>query len=136
TDARYTTVVLGSRRGAGVTYLHLIRTVATLALLGVSGCVTVTPPRFLQYPSDRAWSPTLEQARELASEGRVAQADSVLAQYAQAFPTAPQAVEANYWRAVLNLRASSPTQGISQAIPLLQAYVAAGQTTQHWAEAD
>jgi hypothetical protein len=137
TDACHTEVVLGPRRGAGVTYLtRLVRAVATVALLAASACVTVTPPRFLQYPSDRAWGPTLDQARTLAAEGRVAQADSVLAQYAQAFPTAPQAVEANYWRAVLNLRAPSPTQGISQAIPLLQAYLAAGQSTQHWAEAD
>ena len=37
---------------------------------------------------------------------------------------------------MFNLRAPGATQSISQAIPLLQAYVRAGPTTEHWIEAD
>ena len=105
-------------------------------LLSMTACVSVRPPSFLQIPSDRDWGPTLARARQLASEGRGAQADSVLAQFAAAYPAAPQAVEASYWRALLNLRAPAPNSATIAAIPLLQTYLAAGPTTEHWMEAE
>ena len=110
--------------------------VAVGALLSLTACVSVRPPGFLQIPSDRDWGPTLTRARLLASDGRTAQADSMLAQFAAAYPAAPQAVEASYWRALMNLRAPAPNSGTIAAIPLLQTYLAAGPTTEHWMEAD
>ena len=110
--------------------------VAALAMIVSSGCVSVSPPRFLQVPSDRDWKPTLERARSLADGGQVERADSVLAQFAATYPTAPQAIEASYWRALLNLRSPAAADGVSRAIPLLQTYVAAGSSTEHWVEAD
>ena len=115
---------------------RLSRLVAALAVIAVSGCVSVSPPRFLQVPSDREWKPTLDRATALASGGQVERADSVLAQFATTYPTAPQAIEASYWRALLNLRSPAAADGVSRAIPLLQTYVAAGPSTEHWAEAD
>lgn len=115
---------------------RLSRLVAVLAVISLSACVSVNPPRFLQYPADREWKPTLDRARELANAGQIWPADSLLAEFASAYPTAPQAVEANYWRAICNLRSPAATQGISRAIPLLRTYVAAGPSTEHWTEAD
>jgi valyl-tRNA synthetase len=120
---------MSARRGLG-------RLVALLAVVSSSACVSVSPPHFLQVPSDREWKPTLDRAREMAARGQIEQADSLLAQFATAYPTAPQAVEAGYWRAILNLRSPAATQGISRAIPLLRTYVAAGPSTEHWTEAD
>jgi hypothetical protein len=108
--------------------------VAAVALS--TGCVTVTPPRFLQLSSDREWAPTLTRARDLANDGRTAQADSLLAQYAASFPAAPQTTEVPYWRALFLLHAPTAASGVQAAIPLLQTYVAAGQSTEHWMEAD
>jgi hypothetical protein len=117
-------------------HARLLRTILGVAVISSAACVSVNPPRFLQYPADREWKPTLDRARELANTGQVWQADSLLEQFAYAYPTAPQAVEANYWRGLLNLRSPSSTQAVSRAIPLLQTYVAAGQSTEHWMEAD
>src|SRR4029077_17374403 len=121
-------------RRVGVTRprARLFSAAATLAIIAVSGCVSVSPPRFLQVPSDREWKPTLDRARALADGGQVGRADSVLTQFAVAYPTAPQAFEANYWRALLSLRSPAATEAFSRAIPLLQTYVAAGSSTEHW----
>lgn len=103
-----------------------------VALALSTACAT---PHLSGLPSAE-WGPTLTRARALANDGRIAQADSLVARYAAAYPSAPQAVEANYWRALLNLRSPAATQGISSAIPLLQTYLAAGPSTEHWLEAD
>jgi Tfp pilus assembly major pilin PilA len=106
-----------------------------VALASTTACVTVKPPSFLEYPAVRDWGQTLRQAQSLAANGQPSQADSLLATYAAQYPDAPQTREASYWRALLGLRSSVANQGISVAIPLLQSYIAAGQTTEHWMEA-
>ncbi|SRR5258708_6865458 len=114
----------------------LLSTIMGATVASSAACVSVNPPRFLQYPADREWKPTLDRARDLANTGQIWQADSLLEQFAYTYSTTPQAVEANYWRGILNLRSPSSTQAVSRAIPLLQAYVAAGPSTEHWMEAD
>ena len=115
---------------------RLVRAMLSVAVVLSAACVSVSPPRFLQVPSDREWKPTLDRARALASAGQIEQGDSLLAQFAAAYSTAPQAVEANYWRALLNLRSPTATQGVLRAIPLLRTYVGAGTSTEHYTEAD
>ena len=114
----------------------LLRPVLCASVMSLTACVSVSPPRFLQVPSDRDWKPTLDRARALADGGQVERADSVLAQFTTTYPAAPQAIEANYWRALLELRSPAASQAMSRVIPLLQPYVAAGPSTEHWTEAD
>lgn len=111
------------------------RVVAMIALAMSTACVTVRPPSFLEVPYLKDWGQTLKQARSLALEGYYGQADSLLAQYATLYPEALQAKEAKYWRALFNLRSSPSSQRLSFAIPLLESYVAAGPSTEHWIEA-
>lgn len=117
-------------------WTRLLRALAIGAVALSTACVSVTPPRFLQVSSDRDWTATFARANALAAQGHIAQADSLLAHYATTYPSAPQSVEADYWRALFTLKSPAATQSISQAIPLLQRYVAAGPSTQHWIEAD
>ncbi|HEY6218464.1 MAG TPA: hypothetical protein VIV65_00320 [Gemmatimonadaceae bacterium] len=108
----------------------------TFAVVLLTGCVTVRMPTFLQEAPERSWGPTLQRAQTLASNGQAVQADSVLASFAAAYPSTHPAIETNYWRALLGLRASESSQRVSDAIPLLQGYLAAGHSTEHWMEAD
>jgi len=117
----------------------LIRSIARIApaaALLLGGCITVHTPAFLLAPADREWGSTLARARSLADNGRIASADSLLANYAAAYPTAKQAREADYWRALLDLRSAPDNSRIPDALPLLQHYVSGGPTTEHWMEAD
>ena len=107
----------------------------SVAAILLAGCVSVRTPTFLLEPSDREWDRTLSRAQSLAANGRAGTADSLLAMYAATYPTAKQAREAAYWRALLDLRTGNNDR-VSDAVPLLQNYVSAGQTTEHWMEAD
>jgi hypothetical protein len=112
-----------------------IRLLGALAMASSAACATLGQTTLLQQ-ADRDWGPTLTRSRAVARDGRPAQADSLLAQYAAAYPSAPQAIEASYWRALLDIGSPTTTQRTSLAIPLLQTYVAAGPATEHWMEAD
>jgi hypothetical protein len=113
----------------------LLRLIALVALISPGACVTVKPPSFLEEPPVRDWKQTLKNAQLLAVEGQTAGADSLLAQFASTYPNAPQAAEATYWRALVDLNASPASPRLAAAVPLLQSYVAAGPTTPHFTEA-
>lgn len=109
--------------------------VAVLSLLAANACVSVTPPRFLQSVPDREWTTTVDRARELAAQGQTPRADSLLAAYAMKHPTAPQAIETNYWRSVLSLQSPGNPEGTAFAIPMLEFYLAANRQPEHRLEA-
>jgi hypothetical protein len=112
--------------------LNLPRLVMAAVLGASAGCLSANPG-FLPAP-ERDLGSTLERARAMASNGQVARADSLLVEYVASNQGSRQALEAQYWRSVLQLQAPEPGVGI--AIPLLNTYVAAGQTTDHWLEAE
>jgi D-alanyl-D-alanine carboxypeptidase len=112
----------------------ILRCVAPALVL--TACVTVRPPSFLQEPADRQLGPTLSRAQSLAANGQTAQADSLLAQFSATYHGSSQAREADYWRALIDLRSPQGTSRLADAIPLLRSYTAAGQSTEHWMEAD
>jgi hypothetical protein len=114
---------------------RLLRLIGLAALVSSAACVTVRPPGFLEEPTVRDWKQTLKDAQLLAVEGQPTRADSLLAQFAATYPNAPQATEATYWRALLDLNASPTTLRVATAVPLLQSYVAAGPSTPHFMEA-
>jgi hypothetical protein len=113
---------------------HFLSIAPAALLLG--GCITVHTPSFMLAPADRQWEPTLARARALADNGRIAGADSLLAHYSATYPTSKEAREADYWRALLDLRSAPDNSRIADALPLLQHYVSGGPTTEHWMEAD
>jgi hypothetical protein len=98
------------------------RIVIATALLNSVACISVTTPRFMQPAPVREWKPTLERARELANAGRGPQADSVLAQYAAAYPGTAGAREAGYWRALIQLQSGYVSE--NGPAMLLDAYLA------------
>ena len=115
---------------------NLRRALVSVVLALSAACATFNPPSPLQRQAEQEWEPTLTRARSIAGAGQTSQADSLLARYAAQYPAAPQSNEVNYWRALLNLRSTGANQRLSVTIPLLQVYVAAGQRTEHWMEAD
>jgi TolA-binding protein len=100
----------------------------------MGACVTVSAPSFMRPAPERQWSPTLERAQMIASSGDVAQADSLLAQFASTYPGTPQARESYYWRAVLQLQSPNPTMGIGSTAGLLATY-SADENADHLVEA-
>lgn len=74
-----------------------------VAALGLStmGCASMTTPGFMKPTPEREWSSTLERAQALAADGRPLQADSLLTQYASAYPGSAGATESYYWRSVM-----------------------------------
>ena len=115
---------------------NVVRHISLLGLVSLGACAALSPSRSLRMEATQEWAQTLARARGLAIDGRAGQADSLLARYATQYPSAPQAVEANYWRALFDLRSSAANQRLLAAIPLLQAYVSAGPSTEHWMEGD
>src|SRR4051812_19296114 len=113
----------------------LLRAVAAVAFAGSTACVSITTPKFMKPAPERDWKSTLSTAQQLATAGQVREADSVLASYAQAYPTSPNAVETNYWRSLFLLHAGDEPSASGAAVPMLQNYVAAGGT-EHRLEAD
>lgn len=80
------------------------RFVTLATLLGASACVSVSTPQFLMPAPQREWKPTLERARSLAATGRAAEADSLLAAYAVAYPSTRGSRESLYWRSLIQLQ--------------------------------
>lgn len=109
---------------------------ALIALGAATACAPAHTASLIQDQPYRDWEATLSGARALAEKGQTSAADSALARYAATYPSAPQAVEVGYWRALLNFEAPVEMQSTTFAIPLLQSYVAAGRSTEHWIEAD
>ena len=119
-----------------LTLNRLPSVIALLTLALSSACVPPHPSSLLQSAAQRSWDATLSTARALADSGKTSTADSVLAQYAASYPNAPQAIEAQYWRAFVNLEGPLDAQHASFVVPLLQSYVAAGRSTEHWMDAN
>ncbi|MEO5569015.1 MAG: hypothetical protein ABIR92_11015 [Gemmatimonadaceae bacterium] len=76
-------------------------------LLNSAACISVTTPGFLMPAPERDWKSTLQQARAQAARGRAAQADSLLARYASAYPDTPGATESLYWRSLFQIQSGS-----------------------------
>lgn len=93
---------------------------ASLALmLGASGCISVTTPRFMLPAPEREWPKALDRARSLAAQGNVVAADSVLAAHASRYPGTPGATESYYWRSLFLVQSgAAPSPGPSMLLDL------------------
>jgi TolA-binding protein len=61
-----------------------------LVLLGAAACASM-PGRWKADESQQAWVDAFVEAQQLATEGRIAGADSALARFVTRFPDSPEA---------------------------------------------
>jgi hypothetical protein len=77
---------------------------------------------------------TLAQVRQEARDGRYAAADKLLTDFSARYPSAPEASEVAYWRALYKLDPANQAGSAHEAAALLDSYLAGGPTV-HRAEA-
>lgn len=97
----------------------ILRLACLALMLGASGCISVTTPRFMLPAPEREWPKALDRARSLASQGNVVAADSVLAAHASRYPGTPGATESYYWRSLFLVQSgAAPSPGPSMLLDL------------------
>ena len=110
------------------------RLAPVVILFSTVACASMPRP-WKREASQQAWVDAFVEAQQLATEGRIAGADSALARFVTRYPDSPEATETLYWRAILALdpanRAASPTD----AVRMLDGYLAARTPTTHMMEA-
>jgi hypothetical protein len=84
----------------------------------------------------RAWPGVLSRAQHSAARGEFDAADSALTDFATRYPTSDEALETSYWRALFELDPSNRAESVSDAISLLDAYLAATRPREHVVEAN
>ena len=102
----------------------LARTLLALALLVPAACIggrREEPPSAAAW---REWPETLDRARRLAAGGAYARADTMLAAFETAWGSTPEAEESRYWRALLMLDPSNTQASPTEAIALIDRYLA------------
>jgi hypothetical protein len=104
-----------------------------ITVLAATGCAQ--RPLFLQPRPVREWPPALQAAKQAAREGRFAQADSVLAQFAARNAGSYEAREAAYWRALFQVDPANTQASAADALRSLNQYFADGSTVDGYDEA-
>jgi outer membrane protein assembly factor BamD (BamD/ComL family) len=100
-----------------------------------SGCVSFHRPVSMLPAPVRQWPATLAQAQASAARGDFDQADSVLAEFATAYPGTSETLEAVYWRALFRMDPSNHAESMPAAMAALDAYLADHRPRPHVAEA-
>lgn len=77
----------------------------------------------------------LSEARQQALVGRYAEADRALARFSEQHPGTDEAVETNYWRAVMRLDQGNREAATPTALSLLDRYIATNASLPHRLEA-
>lgn len=95
--------------------------VLMLAAALAAGCVRIPQPGVTGPTRD--WLAVFATAQQAAAEGRYAEADSTLAEYADTYQASREASEATYWRAVFELDPENAGRNLSRAIEHLDAYL-------------
>src|SRR5438270_10272220 len=80
----------------------IVRLAAACAAMTVVGCVTGRGGTLSQV-AQHDWSETLVRAEAAAGEHHYAEADRLLADFANRYPDTPGAVESAYWRGLIAL---------------------------------
>jgi len=110
-----------------------------LSLIGAAvvcaGCVTGRAT-LSREDAGRDWPGVVAQAEADARARRYAEADKVLADFAQRYPSAPEAAEASYWRGVFALDPSNRDGSPQVAGALFEWYLKSDAQLQHRVEAE
>jgi len=112
-----------------------MRRTRLLVVLAAIGCAT---GRNASVPGtgERDWGTTLAKAEIAVSERRYADADRLLAEFANQNPTSDGAVESLYWRGLIELEPANHDGSPSTAAALFEAYNKAEGPLPHRIEAD
>lgn len=97
-----------------------------LSLVALVVLVAACASRPLAPRSRRAWAAALASAEGYAAENQFAQADSVLRSFVYLHPTAPDTLDALFWRALYAADpANADSAGLDTAFALVDRYLAA-----------
>ena len=108
--------------------------IALMLTAALTGCAPLSHDPESAAP--REYGPALEQASLEVRAGRYGIADHILAEFAMKFPSAPEAVETLYWRAVFKADPANQVALVKESLPLLDSYLAApAAATLHRTEA-
>ena len=97
-------------------------------------CGPRNPPPQPPTPAEELHQ-AVSRAQAVASSGQHAEADAILARFAEANPSTPEAREARYWRAILGLEFSTSRADRDEARQHLDAYLVDTADTGHMSEA-
>jgi hypothetical protein len=86
-------------------------------------------------PADAAWAVTLDSAQRLAANSQYAEADSILAMFAEGSQGTAGAREAIFWHGVFLLDPANKSGSAREASKAFDAYLAASDSLPHRAEA-
>ena len=90
----------------------VVRGLFAVVLIGSGACAGSMTPSFMSPTGNREWPRALKRAKDLAADGSVLQADSLLANYASSYPGTPGAIESYYWRALMLVQSgAAPAPG-------------------------
>lgn len=106
-----------------------------LALLAVVAAGCMQRPRFMQAAPKRHWPAAYLAAQHAAADGRYADADRLLADFARQHPDTPEAEESLYWRAVFKLDPGNEAANTRDAIAGLDAYLSSSRSEARRGEA-
>jgi hypothetical protein len=113
---------------------NIVRRTAVVASIIVAGCVTGRSAAVPEV-AQRDWGETLARAEAAAGDRRYADADRLLADFANRFPGTPGAVESAYWRGVIALEPANRDATPQMAAALFDTYARAGGALPHRLEA-
>lgn len=106
------------------------RLVTVAALVAANACarqqVQVVTPSV--EPSRLAWASTLQQATAEVTAGRPAAADKLYADFVTRFPASAETAEALFYRGLLRLDPAAGLLNPREAVSLLDAYLASGNS--------
>ena len=106
---------------------------ALVAAALLVACVR-TPPAEPPTPAEQLGD-AVRRAQAAASSGQQDEADAILARFAAANPSTPEAREAHYWRAIIGLESSTSRADRDEAKEHLDSYLADPAAPGHVLEA-
>ncbi|HEY2852415.1 MAG TPA: hypothetical protein VGJ18_06180 [Gemmatimonadaceae bacterium] len=112
-----------------------MRRTRLLVVLAAIGCATGKNAS-VPATGERDWGTTLAKAEIAVSERRYADADRLLAEFANQNPASDGAVESLYWRGLIELEPANHDGAPSTAAALFEAYNKAEGPLPHRIEAD
>ncbi len=97
--------------------------IALLVLVLAAGAC-VSRPRRVQSAPDHGWPAAFSAAQRAVADGRYDAAEQELAAFGRRFEGTPEGDESIFWRALFKMDPANRDARVTEAIPLLDAYLA------------
>ncbi|HSA55098.1 MAG TPA: hypothetical protein VLE53_05305 [Gemmatimonadaceae bacterium] len=116
---------------------RLARVSALLVVLACTSAPVPMPPAPppTPLPQISPWPGILVRAQRLAEDGRYAEADQVLAEFAVEHPGTHEGAEADFWRAMLKADPGNADVTVREQLAALDTYLAGGPEMPRYIEA-